>query len=136
MEKCFCTLSNQILDNSCQNPYIFCTCMSYIQHTDDKNDCYFPILVSTKNRMLPLTFNYRASVSMESRFSYTLQQPSDQYLVKEFFNESSTLLHLLKATIYFLNILYLLVPLLLINGALLLSPFLLCYHMSIDFSST
>ena len=89
-KNCFSTLSNQILDNSCQNPYIFCTCMSYIQHTDDKNDCYFPILVSTKNRMLPLTFNYRASVSMESRFSYTLQQPSDQYLVKEFFNESST----------------------------------------------
>ena len=80
--------------------------MSYIQHTDDKNDCYFPILVSTKNRMLPLTFNYRASVSMESRFSYTLQQPSDQYLVKEFFNESSTLLRLLKATICYFEYIF------------------------------
>ena len=76
--------------------YIFCACITYIQHTDDKNDCYFPILVSTKNRMLPLTFNYRACVSMESRLGYTLQQPTDQYFPKEFLNESSTLISRLR----------------------------------------
>ena len=42
--KMYCTLSNQILDMS-NVLHFLCVYNLYIQHTDDKNDCYFPILV-------------------------------------------------------------------------------------------
>ena len=71
----------------------------YFQHTDDKNDCYFPILVSTKKIecfRLPLIIEHVFQWKAESAAHDNNQVINIS--LKRVFNESSTLLTLLTAT--------------------------------------